>query len=78
MEQVILTGVWQQVATGATFFLLQATLVAKVYVGPSAPAESATAFVFRCNIPQEIPQITALGGGVWVKGDGVLRYATDG
>lgn len=76
--KIKLTDTWQQIATtAATKLLAQATDVAILHIHSSAPAATAQGFILNCRDPLEVPHIAALGGGVWAKGKGWLRYASD-
>lgn len=75
---IALTDTWQQICTtSATKLLAQATDKAILHIHSSAPAANATGFVLNTRDPLEIPHIATLGGGVWAKGVGRLRYASD-
>ena len=73
-----LTDTWVQICTtSATKLLAQATENALIHIGATAPAAGAAGFLLNCRDALEIPHVAALGGGVWAKGTGRLRYASD-
>lgn len=71
----LLTPTYVNIGTGVTFLLLQATDVAEVFVGLAAPTATDTGLLVTCRQPLEFPHVATLGGGVWVRGNGVIRYA---
>ena len=76
MNSILLTTTYQQVAVAKAVFIGQARVKAEVFVG-NAPSPSDLGFAFSSDIPQTIPELTALGGEVWVRGEGTFVYATD-
>lgn len=69
---------WTELGTGLSVCVLQSRGDCQVWVGASAPANTDTGFDIKSGDPVEIPQVAALGGGVWVRGNGdtgALTYA---
>lgn len=70
---------WTELGTALTVCVVQFTGRAEVYVGSAAPGASDVGFNIESGDPVEIPQVAALGGGVWVRSilpNSGVRYAT--
>lgn len=76
MNQIQLTGTYVQIGAAVSYLIVQASMLAEVYVGAVAPAESVQGFLYKPDTPRVLPNITPMGGNIWVRGDGVLRYST--
>lgn len=70
---------WTLLGTGLSVCILQPNGNCRVYVGNSAPSVTAVGFFVPSGQFVQVPEVQALGGGVWVRGDedeGSLVYAT--
>lgn len=69
---------WTQLGTGLTVCVIQSRGDCQVYISGTAPAPTAVGFDIKSGDPVELPQVAALGGGVWVRGNGdtgAITYA---
>ncbi len=73
-----LTDSWVQIASNKTLLVIQsAPLLAEIYIGQTAPGASAAGFRVPQKEPHMFPALDDLGGNAWVRGEGVVWYATD-
>ncbi len=73
-----LTSSWVRIASNKKMLVVQsAPLLAEVYIGQAAPAESASGFRIPQKEPHMFPALNDFGGNAWARGSGVLWYATD-
>jgi hypothetical protein len=77
MIRITLSDTWVSLGTGKTFLTLKTTKRVTVFVGSAAPAANAPGLDITTLLPVSIPNITEMGGGIWVRGEGVLTYATN-
>jgi len=70
---------WQPAGTGLTEMLAQGVGThVQLHVGTVTPAASDIGFDLPPGLPVEVPGLSTLGGGVWVRstsGRGAFRYA---
>lgn len=74
-----LTDAWTQIGSGASDCVIQFSGDGEVYIGSSAPAATDVGFRIRSGDPVELPAVSALGGGVWVRSlsdSGTVIHAT--
>ena len=73
-----LTDSWVQIANSKTILVVQAAhLFAELHIGATAPAASASGFRIPQKEPHMFPALNDFGGGAWVRGSGVIWYATN-
>ena len=73
-----LTDEWVQIANDKTILIIQsAHLFAELHIGASAPAASASGFRIPQSEPHMFPALGDFGGSAWVRGSGVVWYATN-
>ena len=77
MQRITLTDEWKQLGENKTFLVIKTTGVLQLYISDADPTDTSVAFSVNTRIPIAVPSITEMGGNIWVKGDGVLTYATD-
>jgi hypothetical protein len=76
MNKITLTDTWAQAVTGASVFVAQTNVRVELFVG-SAPTAASRGFILPADVPHALPELSALGGEVWVRGQGEVIYATD-
>ena len=81
MNNTTLTaGTWFQIGTGLSVAMIEALGDGvQVYIGGSAPIAGAAGFTLPSAVPVNIPNIVALGGGIWVLAsypNCAVRYAS--
>lgn len=71
---------WTLLGTGLSVCVVQPRGNALFFIGAAAPsATSRTGFEVESGVPTDLPQIAALGGGVWAKSlraGGGVTYAS--
>ncbi len=75
----ITDNAWVELGTGLAACVLQGSGDVEVHVGSVAPSAGSAFFTIKSGEPIEIPQVAALGGGVWVrsvKPTGGVAYAS--
>ncbi len=73
-----LTDSWVRIASNKTLLVVQsAHLLAELYIGQNAPSASSAGFRIPQKEPHMFPALDDFGGSAWVRGSGVVWYATD-
>lgn len=70
---------WTQIGTALATCVLQFSGDGEVYIAAIAPTGTSVGFTVPSGEVVELPQLPALGGGVWVRSDvdvGSVRYAS--
>lgn len=76
ISQAVLTDTWQQLPGTLGSLLIQTTDVAQVFINATAPGATDPGITIRsCDVPLEIVTASRYGTGVWVRGQGRVRYA---
>jgi hypothetical protein len=69
------TTSWTEIGTGLTTAVIQISgRRGKVFIGGSAPADTALGYAVPNGVAVSVPSLSALGGGLWAKGVGSARY----
>ena len=76
--RLALTDSWVRIASNKTIIVVQsAPLFAEIYIGQAAPSASSAGFRIPQKEPHMFPALDDFGGNAWVRGSGVVWYATD-
>ncbi len=70
---------WTNLGTALAVCVIQPNKPHRVFIGSTAPTAQDAGFYFESGAAVELPQVAALGGGVWVRCDedaGSIVYAT--